>query len=96
MAEQAKQENTDNELAKAKKKVETANKWRLAFLSIALLILLFIFWGEKLWAEAAWFEAAKEKAYMVALVDLLGLLAATFSKLFFVVRYRRSRNLSNK
>lgn len=90
MAEQIKPKSAQSDLEKARKKVETANKWRLAFLFIALVILVFIFWGDKFFGEAAWFETAKSKAYLVAFADLLGLLAATFSKLFFVVRYNRS------
>lgn len=89
MAEEIKQESLESELAKARKKVDRANKWRLAFLFIALVILVFLFWGEKMWAEAVWFETLRSKAYIVALVDLLGLLIATFSKLFCVVKYNR-------
>lgn len=89
MAEKKVQPEADSELQRARKKVDIANKWRLFFLVIALLVLLFIFWGDKFWGEAAWYAAAKEKAYLIALVDLLGMLIATFTKLIFAVQYNK-------
>lgn len=89
MAEKKVQPEADSEFQRARKKVDIANKWRLFFLVIALLVLLFIFWGDKFWGGAAWYEAAKEKAYLIALVDLLGMLVATFTKLIFAVQYNK-------
>lgn len=89
MAEKKAQPEADSEFQKARKKVDIANKWRLFFLVIALLVLLFIFWGDKFWGGAAWYAAAKEKAYLIALVDLLGMLIATFTKLIFAVQYNK-------
>ena len=49
----------DEKIAKAKRRIDVLNKWRLAFLFIAILGLLFVFWGGKLWEGTQWFNNAR-------------------------------------
>ena len=74
-------------VAKAKFPMEIANGFRLLFLFVAILGLLFVFFGGKLWEEAAWFISARAHVYNFLLWDVLLLLIATFLKTFFVAKY---------
>lgn len=76
-------------VAKAKRPMDIANKCRLACLFIAVLFLLFIYFGGKLWEGVAWYEQAVQKIYSFLLWDILVMLLATFIKLFFAARYNR-------
>lgn len=76
-------------LASLRKKLDIANKFRLAFLFIALVILLMVFWGNKLWEGQVWFEAFRSKSYTIALWDLLLMFFATFAKLIIAMRYNK-------
>lgn len=73
--------------AKAKKPVDIANKFRLAFLFVAVLLLLFVYFGGKLWEGAAWFDNAVQNIYNFLLWDILLMLLSTFVKVFFAARY---------
>lgn len=76
-------------LAKAKKPVDIANKFRLAFLFIAVTALVFIFFGNKLWEEITWYDALVQRLYGFLLWDIALMLAATFTKAFFITRYNK-------
>lgn len=77
-------------LERIKKKMDLANRFRLAFLFIAVIILVLIFWGDKFFEGAAWFEAFTARSYMIASWDLIFMLVTTFLKLFFAMRYNRT------
>lgn len=74
-------------VAKAKFPMELANALRLLFIVVAVIGLLFIFFGGKLWEGIAWFESAKQSVYSFLLWDIFLMLIATFAKFFFVARY---------
>lgn len=74
-------------VAKAKRPVDIANKFRLGFLFIAVLLLLFVYFGGKLWEGVLWFDNAVQNIYNFLLWDILLMLLATFVKFFFAARY---------
>ena len=83
--------NTDKKerLAQAGKKVERANRWRMAFLMIALLFLLLLYFAGKAAEGAAWFEEAKRVIYWITGWDLIAVLIATLVQLRLTYRYNR-------
>lgn len=76
-------------LEKAKFLIEAANRFRLIFLFVAFLILLFMMLGGKIWDEASWFEGASRHVMDFLYWDLGFMVIATFVKFFFVVKYNR-------
>lgn len=76
-------------LDKAKKPMEIANKFRLFFLFIAVLALLFLYFGAKFWEGLDWFESTRQIMYYFLSWDVLLMLAATFIKFFFVSKYNK-------
>lgn len=76
-------------LAKARKKVDVANKFRLAFLFIAVVGLVFIYFGNKFWEGIAWYDNTVARLYMFLFFDILLMLISTFVKFFFVTRYNK-------
>ncbi|MCM1388623.1 MAG: hypothetical protein NC231_14950 [Bacillus sp. (in: Bacteria)] len=81
---------TDQEkeiVAKASVPMSIANGFRILFMLIALFLLLFIFFGNKLWEGAAWYEAFLQKAYSFLLWDILFMFISTILKMIFTVRY---------
>ena len=76
-------------LTALKKKLDIVNKLRLAFMFIALVILLLIFWGNKFFDGQAWFEAFTRNSYKFATWDILFMLIASFAKLGLAVRYNK-------
>ena len=79
----------DEKLQKAKRRVDILNKWRLAFLFIAILGLLFVFWGGKLWEGTQWFENARQSVYNFMWYDVVLLVIVTFAKLFATMKYNQ-------
>lgn len=76
-------------LEKARKKVDMANKCRLAFLFVAVLGLLFVYFGNKFWEGIAWYDHTVARLYLFLFGDILLMVIATFVKLFFVTRYNK-------
>lgn len=79
----------DEKIQKAKRRVDILNKWRLAFLFIAILGLLFVFWGGKLWEGTQWFENARQSVYNFMWYDVVLLVIVTFAKLFATMKYNQ-------
>ncbi len=77
-------------LEKAKKCMEYINKFRLLFMFVAIVLLLFLFWGGKVWEEVQWFSDIRQKLYNFLWYDIVLLVAATFAKLFAAMRYNRT------
>lgn len=80
-------EEQRKEAERARRPMDTANKFRLFFLFIAVLALLFLYFGGKFWEGVSWFEAARRKLYAFLLWDVLLMLIATFAKMLLAVRY---------
>lgn len=81
---------TDQEkeiVAKASVPMSIANGFRILFMIIALLLLLLIFFGNKVWENAAWYETFKQNAYAFLLWDILLMFLSTILKIIFTVRY---------
>lgn len=77
-------------LEKAKRRMEILNRWRLCFMFIAILLLVFIFWGGKVWEEAQWFVDIRQKLYNFLWYDIVLLVIMTFAKLFSAMRYNNA------
>lgn len=83
------EEEKKEALMALKKKLDIANKLRLALMFIALIILLLIFWGGKFFEGQAWFETFTRNSYKFATWDILFMLLASLAKLGLAVRYNR-------
>lgn len=83
---------TDQEkeiVAKASVPMTIANGFRWLFLAIALLLLLFLFFGNKLWEGAAWYDAFAGKAYNFLVWDILLMLLSSILRIIFAARYNK-------
>lgn len=83
---------TDQEkeiVAKASVPMTIANGFRWFFMIIALLILLILFFGNKIWGETAWYVAFSGKAYAFLLWDIALMLLCGVLRIAFTVRYNR-------
>lgn len=74
-------------VAKASVPMTVANGFRWLFMIIALFLVLFIFFGNKIWGSAAWYQTFLQNAYSFLLWDILLMLLSTIVKIFFTVRY---------
>ena len=75
------------ELQNLIRKIETANGFRLIFLVVGVLLLLFLYFGDKFFGGAAWFATASGVAFRIAEWDIILMVIATFVKLFFTAKY---------
>ena len=76
-------------VTKAKKPMEIANSLRLFFLFVAVILLVFVYFGGKIWTGVAWYDNAVQSIYNFLLWDILLMLLSTFIKFFFAARYNR-------
>ena len=76
-------------VAKASVPMTVANGLRWFFMIIALLLVLFLFFGNKLWEGAAWYEAFMGRAYGFLLWDIALMLLCSILRLVFTARYHR-------
>ncbi|MDD6203204.1 MAG: hypothetical protein PUB13_09765 [Lachnospiraceae bacterium] len=77
-------------LQKIMNKITTANKFRLAFMYIAVVILVFWYFGEKLFKGVPWFVSFQSIALYITGWDVIFMVIATFLKLFFTVQYNKA------
>jgi hypothetical protein len=77
------------QVAKARRPMEIANSFRLFFLFVAVILLLFVYFGGKLWTGTAWYDNAVQHIYNFLLWDILLMLLSTFIKFFFVTKYNK-------
>ena len=81
---------TDQEkeiVAKASVPMTVANGFRWFFMLIALLLLLFLFFGNKIWGDASWYQTFVANAYQFLMWDILLMFLSTIVKILFTVRY---------
>lgn len=81
------EEEKKEKLEKAKKRMEMINRCRLFFMFVAIVLLLFVFWGGKVWDEAKWFIDSRQKLYNFLWYDIVLLVITTFAKLFSAMKY---------
>lgn len=79
----------DVDLQKAMKKVKVADKIRLVFLFIALLLVLFIFYGNKFAMDASWYQTGRALAYELLALSVMIMLGATILKMVLASSYNR-------
>ncbi len=72
-----------------REKLARANSFRLFFLLIAVLFLLFVYFGGKIWTGQKWYDNSVQGIYNFLLWDVLLMLLSTFAKFFFVARYNQ-------
>ena len=76
-------------VAKASVPMTVASGLRWFFMIIALFLVLFLFFGNKLWEGAAWYEAFMGRAYGFLLWDIALMLLSGIVRILFAVRYNR-------
>lgn len=76
-------------VAKASVPMTVANIFRWFFLVIALFVVLFLFFGNKLWGDTAWYDVLEGKAYAFLMWDILLMLVSIILRILFTVRYNR-------
>ena len=76
-------------VAKAKKNVKLVDNIRIILLCLAVPILLFIYFGNKMWAEFTWFNTTVQYLYIVLSYMILGILIATIGK-YILIAYHNS------
>lgn len=84
------EEAKKRKIEKAKKRMELINKFRLVFMFVAIILLVFIFWGGKVWEDAQWFMGIRQNLYNFLWYDIVLLVITTFAKLFSAMRYNSS------
>lgn len=72
-------------ITKAKGYVKFTEKLRVVLLCVAVPILLFVYFGQKVWGELAWFASATGVCYAVLSYLVLGIVVASFAKVFLVM-----------
>lgn len=77
----------DTELAKALKRVKIADKFRIIMIFIALLFVLFLFYGDKIVGDAQWYVSFKALTYEILFFLILLMLLSTMLKMAFVAKY---------
>ena len=76
-------------VAKASVPMMIANGFRWFFLVIALLLLLFLFFGNKLWGQTNWYLAFQAKSYAFLMWDILLILLSNILRIAFTARYNK-------
>ena len=82
-------EEQKSRLDKARRPMEIANSFRLFFLLVAVILLVFVYFGGKIWTGVAWYDNAVQGIYRFLLWDILLMLVSTFVKFFFVAKYNK-------
>jgi hypothetical protein len=87
--------NKDEQLAKAMKRVKTTENLRMVFLFPCLLIVLFLFYGNKFMPDNQWFESTKLPLYNVLFFAVIIMLVLSVLRIYFAKSYndiiRKSR-----
>lgn len=76
-------------VAKASIPMVIANGFRWIFMVVALMTVLFVFFGNKLWSGTQWYEAFMDKVYSFLFWDIALLVLCNIVRFIFVVRYNR-------
>lgn len=77
------------QLEKMRKKIDRANKIRLALIFIAVVLLVIIYFGNKFFTGVAWYDRFVQNSYVFLLFDIFAMLIAIFAKIGFTIRYNK-------
>ena len=77
----------DMELDKALKRVKVAEKFRTVLVVIALLFVLFLFYGDKIVGDAGWYVTFKAFTYEILFLLILLMLLSTMCRIALVAKY---------
>ena len=69
--------------------MKIADKVRIFSLFVALLMVLFIFYGNKFAMETAWYQGCRAVVYELLFLVVIVMLGATIVKMMFVAAYNR-------
>lgn len=75
------------EIDKALKRVKIADKCRIGLVFIALLFVLFLFYGEKIVGDALWYITFKGFTYEILFFLILLMLLSSLLKIALVAKY---------
>lgn len=76
-------------VARASVPMSIANGFRWLFMIIALLCLVFMFFGNKIWEEAAWYTEFSQRIYVFLVWDIALMLFCSVLRILFSIRYNR-------
>lgn len=74
-------------VARASIPMTIANGFRWFFLVVALLMVLVLFFGNKLWEGVAWYDAFVSRTYVFLMWDILLMLLSNIIRIAFTARY---------
>lgn len=83
-------EEKKEKLQNIKRKIDIANKFRLAFLFIAVVLLVAIYFGNKIWEASESYLLFRRNALLITGWDVIFMVIATFTKLIFTVKYNKT------
>jgi uncharacterized membrane protein YidH (DUF202 family) len=86
----------DEQLQKAFRKVKLAENLRMLLLFLCLLIVLFLFYGDKFWGEAEWFQSTKLPLYNVLFFVVIIMFVLSVVRIFLVKSYNSLVKKSKK
>ncbi len=71
-------------------RIDLSNKLRLAFLFIGVVILVFIYFGNKIWDSNQFYISFRRIALFITGWDLIFMVISTFTKLIFTIQYNKT------
>ena len=71
-------------------RVDLSNKFRLAFLFIGVVILVFIYFGNKISDSNEFYISFRRIALFITGWDLIFMVISTFTKLIFTIQYNKT------
>ena len=83
-------EEKKEKLQVIKHRVDISNKFRLAFLFIGVVILVFIYFGNKIWDSNQIYISFRRIALFITGWDLIFMVISTFTKLIFTIQYNKT------
>ena len=83
-------EEKKEKLQVLKHRVDISNKFRLAFLFIGVVILVFIYFGNKIWDSNQIYISFRRIALFITGWDLIFMVISTFTKLIFTIQYNKT------
>lgn len=83
-------EERKEKLQVIKHRIDLSNKFRLAFLFIGVVILVFIYIGNKIGDSNQFYISFRRIALFITGWDLIFMVISTFTKLIFTIQYNKT------